>query len=682
MMKIKNLFWVFAIAFGLVLNLSSCKDSDNVSGGDNPGGVETGKDSATGEALLRVLHETAGIDSLPDNWYKPNFTVEPTLGIVNDSNNPYVRYVIVSDAEEATQLYSYMVSDVHSPEFNQKSWSMEGIGSMNFTVQNASDVIATVDVNVQQLPHLTQIRYVPASALGDNGYNSKWGKPYYQFGDVVSVEEDGQTNYWICVRPASKLFNKGQSHWMSFNLNEATSPTEAYRNYKVLSKSKHYDYVLPYQLGYDEASIQSLAQLLYVLDDPQKYKQAAFKNGIGEIKKSELTESLVEQLSENWEDENLWDKVFKTAGKGAISRSELRKSFTKHELNFLYKGYTDHTMFGAPTDPGLYVYTLTGSTFEKGKSNTIRWTRDSKGFDAHSYALTGLKNNGTNDTEHTTALPDTAYVIRYRTGAQMVDPSASSRKDDPAPDKQFTSTKLTIKDVYRYQASLMSTVGYCAVGDKWIPNNSQYEYYCLQNSSEKSNYSTFVRSRYNIDKQDYEGPETADKRKELAFQVLQAYIADYIDKYENSSDPKNKKQAQAISALVKYPTPYNNALKALYRGLEKLTFKHEFGFKSGFDSDYNPYATIYTYSPKYKLIYQTTVTMYIKLGMYVCADGPRQDDDIETTNFLVVMDVIDLDPTGDAIKINGSYERSLMGKERTQAKQQSPNYFYSSKFSK
>jgi len=72
---------------------------------------------------------------------------------------------------------------------------------------------AEVDVNIRQIPHLQKIVY-KAPGTGENG--SFQGRSYYRFGDVISLPgEDGEKEYWICVRPAFSVEGKEDSHWMS-----------------------------------------------------------------------------------------------------------------------------------------------------------------------------------------------------------------------------------------------------------------------------------------------------------------------------------------------------------------------------------------------------------------------------------------------------------------------------------
>lgn len=151
---------------------------------------------------------------MPDDWYKSNYTVEPTVGTADDTN-PYVRYVSATSVESANVTYRSMISaDVTDGAVTDDEWSMDGIGTLDFKVLDQPDVIATVDVKVKQLPHLTQIRFVPPSAMGEN---SNWfsGDPYYNFGDIV---QDKEGSYWICVRPADKATKKSKTHWISFNI--------------------------------------------------------------------------------------------------------------------------------------------------------------------------------------------------------------------------------------------------------------------------------------------------------------------------------------------------------------------------------------------------------------------------------------------------------------------------------
>lgn len=665
MNKIKNTFGVLALFVSLLPMLFSCKDSENFeNGGGNPQEEATSKDSEKGEALFRVLNATAGIDSLPDNWYKKNYTVEPTIGEVKDEANPYVRYVIVSDAEEAAEEYSHIVSDIHTSNATNSIWSMDGIGSMAFTVKNEADVYATADVNIQQLPHLTQIRYVPASALGSNSYNGAGG-PFYQFGDVVSLKEgEKKESYWICVRPASKMEGLGKSHWISFNLNS--------KNYKKFPKEDSQDYILPYNLGdktESEKHIKNLGKLLLILNNPDKYGIPEFNNGIGGIKKSELTQRIVNDIAANWEFNGLWKKVFHTDKKGTIDREIFRSGLSNGKINFFYYKYHNEG-----SKPGMYMYTLTGPGFEKGESKKINWTRGTAGFDFHSYGLFGQKSNYKyeNDTANTTALPDTAFIVRYMTGAQL-DDAPFWKKNDPDASGSFTNKNIT--NVYVYRKNQIVSDGYCVIGDIWtnMPNSHMV---CAANSSKIYNqkydgiYSYFVAKNNN---NSYMGVSKKENRELVMFHLLNACMLDFSRKNSSTAE------GQFVQQYLSYPAAYKESLISLYDNFTKTGGK-DMSIVLQYDESAlaEEKATIKCYLFNYDKLKMMEATMTCKFyannnSKYEYEEKKVSLKHDENEHVVNIYAMKDIESTGS--NIVGDYQKTLTGIDRISSRRESAQIF-------
>jgi len=198
--------------------------------------IETDEDAA----LFDVLRFLTDIDvsGLKSDWKTK--TYEPSYGSVVDESQPFVRYVVVSDADEAYSEYMRLCFFSNNLTNNYEVGSVK----LTYTELNQSDVFATIDVNVPQLPHLTQLRLVPSSAIGAN-YSSSWsGEPYYLIGDVV-LDDDG--NYWVCIRAASPG-KKGDSYWASMQMGAYDGKT----NYNNQYYNKVYPgalYRLPYNLN-------------------------------------------------------------------------------------------------------------------------------------------------------------------------------------------------------------------------------------------------------------------------------------------------------------------------------------------------------------------------------------------------------------------------------------------------
>ena len=113
------------------------------------------------------------------------------------------------------------------------TWTGEGIGSLTFRRVNTTDCYATLDVKLQQMPSLTQVRFVPESAIGSNATFS--GESYYRAGDVV---EDKKGLIWICVRPSSGPEKKEYAYFVTFDLDKKALKTYTEKLYYVNQKGK------------------------------------------------------------------------------------------------------------------------------------------------------------------------------------------------------------------------------------------------------------------------------------------------------------------------------------------------------------------------------------------------------------------------------------------------------------
>ena len=422
----KKSFYLFAallLTGVFALSLSSCKDNDDTNGGSTPEEMAQSKDSESAKGLLSVLSFTSELDSLPDNWYASNYTVEPTVGTVNDPSTPFVRYVPVQDKEEAIAKYNSIAHQVISEGSTSATFNIENVGSVKFNVLDQTDVIATLDVDIKQQPHLTQVRFVPVSAIGDNA--SLKGEPYYNFGDVVKVKE-GTSNeadaytYWICVRPCSKTAKKGTSHWMSFNLNDFDAPTKygvpsSSVNIKQLLKKNYGDYYLPTQLGNESGSrehLQNLFKLLYILNKPSRY--ANFPKGLGGIDKDELTQEKVEEISRLWEANGVWNTVFPSIW----ANDNLVSCFNadKPVVNVFYYGYHSSSIWSTVS---VHRAQLSGNNLKLTLDKEIEWSRGKEGVDFRCYAKDG-KNDLNGGMASIKDLPEYGFIVRYKTGQQLI----------------------------------------------------------------------------------------------------------------------------------------------------------------------------------------------------------------------------------------------------------------------
>jgi|GEM_PF-6945954 len=206
MRKTKFKVWSLLLMFAASMCMLSCSDDDSQE--DNNGGSSSYEYTEEDLAAYHVLDVTSSIDNLPENWQ--SMTFEPVAGVVLDPSTPYVRYIGVDDLAEAADFYSRM-TQVDMTDGRTSDTFTSGDITLKYTAVNQSDLYATIDVNVKQMPHLTQIRLVPQSVIGLNA------KTYdkYDVGDVI-VDKD--LCYWFCFKKAE---GTNDSYWASFSLTPA-----------------------------------------------------------------------------------------------------------------------------------------------------------------------------------------------------------------------------------------------------------------------------------------------------------------------------------------------------------------------------------------------------------------------------------------------------------------------------
>lgn len=474
----KICFWVLsAVLLGLVPSLTSCKDNELVDNGGNNGEQKEEVDSVVTsqkyEALLSLLSATAGLDSLPANWNESDYTVEPTIGTVVNSANPHVRYVSTNSAEEADRKFRSMISGTVTGTANSDTWSKEGIGSLEFKVVDQPDLYATLDVKVQQLPHLEQIRFVPVSVLGENGL-SLGGEPHYQFGDVVSILEPGRSDstYWVCVRPASQSQKLRKTHWCSFQMVPKTAAdNQANKNANFISFSKGDNVItLPTKIGSNKSSteeqVQNFFNVLRIMANPYSFEGM---EKLDDIKSDEFSFADAKKISQMWMVMDIWSNITK-----GMDFTDLRDYLASKDKGTLgvsafYHGYSSGGFLGLGDK---YVYRLDlkpnkTNLFDKAEKKTPKVPLTGQ-KDFSVVAKSGkidftLNSSDANpNAEHT-------FVVRHKTGHELETLLSGKEKDDVDDDATAAfnvagiGQKLTYRNVLKKVPK--SVVGFYTYGD-------------------------------------------------------------------------------------------------------------------------------------------------------------------------------------------------------------------------
>ncbi len=455
----KTFHFFSALALGLSLGLASCSDNDLDNGGSNGGSSEQNDALAQKyEALQTLLGSLASVDSLPSNWNSSTYTEVPTVGTVKDEAQPHVRYVVTTSQAEADRLYrSYLSKDVTGTP-SDDSWQMDGIGSMQFHLENDPNLFATLDVNVQQLPTLEQVRFVSQEAMGNNGVFAPSGT-YYGFGDVVLQQIPGveEPTLWVCVRPCSTSPNRRQSHWCTFQLVPAGDKDK--QNFLDLDGTN----ILPTHLAGNKSDAERMVQnyfnVLRLMANP-KVAQHKDYAGIDVIAKTntQASYSTLSNTSFLWDYFDLWnDKAI--ANSTDLSGSLVNSQYSLGDpfrtivenaagnvvINAFYNGYS--TNYFSTGDYTVYNLQI-GATEEEAPFNIVRkqtaYVKKSEGFDFTKYQR-GVSAGEDNVHFNSTYLDTYQFIVKYCTGGELEGKSHSTNDLDPA--KSFSARSNGIYDV-------------------------------------------------------------------------------------------------------------------------------------------------------------------------------------------------------------------------------------------
>ena len=378
----KNLWnWMLmaAVVLGFSMTFTACSDDDKLSA-EEQAEKEAAEQAEKASKFWNVAGQLVGTLQATDDYVAK--TYEPTIG-EPQSGNSTVRLVVTDDLASAAQRFADLVGledGVINSETPTYSWSDPDVGTLTYTKSTDGQTLATVDVNIKQIPNLQKMIYLTLAQKGDN---ANYTTCYYRFGDVISrANEDGKTEYWVCVRPSFEPEGKGDSHWVTI------SPLPTKNIFTYTSKTNGIFYALPKNLGVNKKHMQNLAEMLWALTDPQGWEKSITDNPYTSIFNkgvpmfNDFDKALVKYHSEEfWKRVNDgWVNTKVTLSKGpqvdlwqailAKSRSEMSTALYNGGLHLLCDGYSWNTTFS--NSPTLYEYTYKNG--EKAESNCHRVT--------------------------------------------------------------------------------------------------------------------------------------------------------------------------------------------------------------------------------------------------------------------------------------------------------------------
>ena len=406
-----------AMTCGLSIVAASCSDKDKELSDEEKeqqAEQQTDQDMADAATFWQVVGQLTD-DVMPDDWR--NATYEPAIGLPDDADNA-VRIVSTADIETAAERFAQLTGAAVTASTTTYTYQNDLVGTLTYR-QTGGTSLATVDVDIKQMPGLKQIVYKNAEQIGDGANGSFNGTAYYRFGDVVrKLNVDGLWDYWICVRPAFGPANKGDSHWIT--LSKLPSPYVKTVN-KTVNRVR-LTHVMPKSLGTKTEHMQNLAELLYAMTHSETWAtNLSTNNGYKRLKyfkDFDYTKIFKYNNDVFFKDvyQTMPNSVFKEIF--GLSKQQMAAELEEDGLHLVYNSAT---MSGNNISLNVAKYSGTNLKTETYYKQTT--THDTEAFDI--YAMT--KNHYITSV---TADQGTfkMWVCRYATGATL----AKGSRETPA----------------------------------------------------------------------------------------------------------------------------------------------------------------------------------------------------------------------------------------------------------
>ena len=440
MKKMMNFALMAVLTVGLSLAVTSCKDDDK----DNDNG--SGNGEPTAEELAVEHAETFW--SVAANLVSPfdvtteyeNKTFEPTIGSPLDGSST-IRVVNCGSMASAASRFTSITGVEIDENTTSYTYQDDAVGTLVYTKTDNATSLATIDVNIKQIPHLQQIVFKTSEQMGTNSKFS--GTAYYSFGDVIALDnEDGLQEYWVCVRPALGPAGKEDTHWVTLS----QLPDKNVWTYE--GKKKPITFRLPQQLGTDEIQMQNLAELLYAVCNPEQW----WKN-LQDNKGVDLFGDLYHERAQYF-NQYFWQIVQKfwsdkSAGQSISEKlfgydfDEMKKIINdQNALHLLRKGFSWYTT--SSNSPTLYEYTYSNGTGNKSNMHSYK----SKSVSKNVMTGDGIKLDCVADyTQNHWICPaffgdeQPRFIFRFATGKELFGA-------DPGVFQSMKGGKRNIVDVY------------------------------------------------------------------------------------------------------------------------------------------------------------------------------------------------------------------------------------------
>jgi len=424
---------MLAILLAMFVVLPSCKDDDKNDSGQDPNKQTDQDDIAlvdnaeTREKALTfwsIASQLIGADQYTDDY--ANATFEPIIG-KEDGNT---RIVATNTMAAAAQRFADLTGADIDESTATYTYSDPEVGTLTYTKVDDGTTLATVDVNIKQIPHLEKIIYQASS-----DENASFGnyKAWYRFGDVVKRINEGEDEYWICVRPAFTHEKKEDSHWICVN----ALPTKNIYEYHKDGKN----YYLPTKVGTNKEHMQNFAELLYAIFCPEQWNDNIQRDRNGKMPIfHDFTYDKIDYHNQYfWANvQNAWKRNNVASYALNMSHDKIAEILNTQGVNLLYSGYSWWTWKGKCD---LYQASYTNGDAQKEKNmHKADYTTVKK--EVYEFSL-DFRKMGKNIDDYQKFFDNDGkyrWVIRHATGKEL------NGGKQPSP----TGAIQGVTDVYRY----------------------------------------------------------------------------------------------------------------------------------------------------------------------------------------------------------------------------------------
>lgn len=427
-MNTKHLSWMLATLLIAVLsiNITACKEDDKELS------PEEQDKQATVQNLIDmtfwgVAGQLANGCEQVDDWQSAR--LEANIGQPSQQSDA-TRLVLVNDADAALERFSALIG-TQLPDYTVSyEWTLDGAGSLTYRKQTDGTAWATVDVDLKQFPGLKRIVYCAPEQQGLNGDFK--GTAYYRFGDVIRKKnDDGNWDYWICVRPMFGKEGKQDMHWVTLS----DFPEKNIAKYTASTNDTYY---MPTKLSgaYSKIHWQNAAEMLFAILHPVDWSdnltnnaKLAFFNDFSRNSKAYHNQYFWQRVQKAWEKYDLFNQL--------LHFDYNTLSNDMKSIRFIYYGYKWKWTWGWDMTLWAQEYSGMDNNFHTFKALEKTENVKNKPFNVHEYGKYGEHPEGYQP------FPRFTYPCRYATGKELAGFT-------PNEYNTIASTKNGIEEVYVY----------------------------------------------------------------------------------------------------------------------------------------------------------------------------------------------------------------------------------------